>query len=81
MVASRQEATCTNVEKLAYRFCRSGPITGQKHGVHEYVPTMSSVYDLIVIGSGPAGQRAAIYASKLGKKVAMVAMRQVVGGA
>jgi NAD(P) transhydrogenase len=41
---------------------------------------MSSVYDLIVIGSGPAGQRAAIYASKLGKKVALVEMREVVGG-
>src|SRR6266566_5210814 len=42
---------------------------------------MSSVYDLIVIGSGPAGQRAAIFASKLGKKVALVEMREVVGGA
>src|SRR5438067_1862994 len=42
---------------------------------------MSSVYDLLVIGSGPAGQRAAIYASKLGKKVALVEMREVVGGA
>src|SRR6202161_3638568 len=41
---------------------------------------MSSVYDLIVIGSGPAGQRAAIYASKLGKKVALVEMREGVGG-
>ena len=41
---------------------------------------MSSVYDLIVIGSGPAGQRAAIYASKLGKKVALVESREVVGG-
>ncbi len=41
---------------------------------------MGSVYDLIVIGSGPAGQRAAIYASKLGKKVALVEMREVVGG-
>ena len=42
---------------------------------------MSSPYDLLVIGSGPAGQRAAIYASKLGKKVAVVEMREVVGGA
>jgi NAD(P) transhydrogenase len=41
---------------------------------------MSGVYDLIVIGSGPAGQRAAIYASKLGKKVALVESREVVGG-
>ncbi|GAC1361570.1 MAG: Si-specific NAD(P)(+) transhydrogenase [Acidobacteriaceae bacterium] len=42
---------------------------------------MSSVYDLIVIGSGPSGQRAAIYGAKLGKKVALVEMREVVGGA
>src|SRR6201998_4407933 len=42
---------------------------------------MSSVYDLIVIRSGPPGQRAAIYAAKLGKKVALVEMREVVGGA
>jgi NAD(P) transhydrogenase len=42
---------------------------------------MSTVYDLIVIGSGPAGQRAAIYAAKLGKKVALVESREVVGGA
>ncbi len=42
---------------------------------------MSSIYDLIVIGSGPAGQRAAIYGAKLGKKVALVEMREVVGGA
>jgi NAD(P) transhydrogenase len=42
---------------------------------------MSTVYDLLVIGSGPAGQRAAIYGAKLGKKVALVEMREVVGGA
>ena len=42
---------------------------------------MDSAYDLIVVGSGPAGQRAAIYGSKLGKKVAVVEMREVVGGA
>jgi NAD(P) transhydrogenase len=39
-----------------------------------------TTYDLIVIGSGPAGQRAAIYGAKLGKKVALVEMREVVGG-
>jgi NAD(P) transhydrogenase len=38
-------------------------------------------YDLIVIGSGPAGQRAAIQGAKLGKRVALVAKREVVGGA
>lgn len=38
-------------------------------------------YDLIVIGSGPAGQRAAIQGAKAGKKVALVEKREVVGGA
>jgi NAD(P) transhydrogenase len=39
-----------------------------------------SAYDLIVIGSGPAGQRAAIQAAKLNKRVAVVERRDVVGG-
>src|ERR687887_143288 len=38
-------------------------------------------YDVIIIGSGPAGQRAAIQAAKLGKRVAVVERREVVGGA
>ena len=38
-------------------------------------------YDLLVIGSGPAGQRSAISAAKLGKRVALVESREVVGGA
>src|SRR5579859_2430286 len=37
-------------------------------------------YDLLVIGSGPAGQRAAIQGSKMGKRVALVERREVVGG-
>ncbi|MCA9446405.1 MAG: Si-specific NAD(P)(+) transhydrogenase [Candidatus Omnitrophica bacterium] len=36
--------------------------------------------DLVVIGSGPAGQKAAIQAVKLGKQVALVEKRRVVGG-
>lgn len=38
-------------------------------------------YDLLVIGSGPAGQRAAIQGSKSGKRVALVERREVIGGA
>ena len=38
-------------------------------------------YDMIVIGSGPAGQRAAIQGAKLGKRVALVERREFVGGA
>lgn len=38
-------------------------------------------YDLISIGSGPAGQRAAVQAAKLGKRVAVVEKQRCVGGA
>ena len=37
-------------------------------------------YDVLVIGSGPAGQRAAIQAAKLDKRVALVERKSVVGG-
>jgi NAD(P) transhydrogenase len=37
-------------------------------------------YDLIVIGSGPAGQRAAIQAAKAAKRVAVIEKREVIGG-
>jgi NAD(P) transhydrogenase len=37
-------------------------------------------YDLIVIGSGPAGQRAAIQAAKLDKRVAIIERKAVLGG-
>src|SRR5579862_573700 len=42
---------------------------------------MSAVkYDLTIIGSGPSGQRAAVAASKMKKRVAVVESRSVVGG-
>src|ERR1700720_2410638 len=37
-------------------------------------------YDLLVVGSGPAGQRAAIQGAKSGKKVALIEKREVIGG-
>jgi len=37
-------------------------------------------YDLVVIGSGPAGQKAALNAAKLGKRVAIVERATSVGG-
>ena len=37
-------------------------------------------YDLLVIGSGPAGQRAAIQAAKLNKRVAVVERKAILGG-
>src|ERR1700745_3272511 len=37
-------------------------------------------YDLIVIGSGPGGQKAAIAAAKLGKSVAVIEHCRMLGG-
>ncbi len=37
-------------------------------------------YDLLVIGSGPGGQKAAIAAAKLGKRVAVAERRDMIGG-
>ena len=37
-------------------------------------------YDLLVIGSGPAGQKGAIAAAKMRKKVAVVDRREMIGG-
>ncbi|MGH9353850.1 MAG: FAD-dependent oxidoreductase, partial [Terriglobia bacterium] len=38
-------------------------------------------YDIIVIGSGPAGQRAAIQTAKSGKRVALIEKVGDIGGA
>jgi NAD(P) transhydrogenase len=40
----------------------------------------SRTFDLVVIGSGPAGQKGAICAAKMGKRVAVVERRGAVGG-
>jgi Pyruvate/2-oxoglutarate dehydrogenase complex, dihydrolipoamide dehydrogenase (E3) component, and related enzymes len=37
-------------------------------------------YDLLVIGTGPAGQKAAVQAAKLGKKVGIIERKEAVGG-
>jgi NAD(P) transhydrogenase len=41
---------------------------------------MEYQYDLLVLGSGPGGQKAAIAAAKLGRKAAIVERRSMVGG-
>ena len=40
----------------------------------------TSPYDLVVIGSGPAGQKGAIAAAKLGKRVAVIDRPSMIGG-
>jgi NAD(P) transhydrogenase len=40
----------------------------------------NNLYDLVVIGSGPAGQKAAICAAKMRKKVAIIERKRTIGG-
>lgn len=40
----------------------------------------SSTYDLVVVGSGPAGQKGAIAAEKAHKRVAVVDRTTMIGG-
>jgi NAD(P) transhydrogenase len=44
------------------------------------VPEMGQALDIVVIGSGPAGQKAAIQAAKLRKRVAVVERGRTLGG-
>src|SRR5574342_70439 len=37
-------------------------------------------YDLLVIGTGPAGQKAAVQAAKLNKTVGIIERKEVIGG-
>jgi NAD(P) transhydrogenase len=41
---------------------------------------VNQAFDLLVIGSGPAGQKAAIQAAKLGRRVGIVERRNMIGG-
>ena len=41
---------------------------------------MSEHYDIIVLGSGPAGQKAAIQGAKAGKRVALIERERGIGG-
>lgn len=43
-------------------------------------PLQSFDYDLVCIGSGPAGQRGAVQAAKIGRRVAIVEKRPTLGG-
>src|SRR5262245_20172027 len=54
-----------------------------QHLTSNFVPGRNMVnetYNLVVIGSGPAGQKGAIAAAKVGKKVAVIDRRGMLGG-
>ena len=70
MVSSSPESAATDLEV--------GSLKGL--GYPARMETLEHDYDLIVIGSGPAGQSAAIQASKLHQRVAMVEKYPRVGG-
>ncbi|HEX7452336.1 MAG TPA: FAD-dependent oxidoreductase, partial [Polyangiaceae bacterium] len=42
---------------------------------------MSETFDLVVIGGGPAGQKAAVQGAKLGRRVMLIERSKSVGGA
>ena len=44
------------------------------------IPMDPNFYDLVVVGSGPAGQKGAICAAKLRKKVAIIERKRTIGG-
>src|SRR6267143_3054563 len=63
--------------------CKPCPCNSSNSRVIYFPPQLTFTmekYDLIVISSGPAGQRAAIQAAKFGKRVALVEKLEVVGG-
>ena len=49
-------------------------------GLIVYIMGSMQEYDIVVIGSGPGGQKAAIASAKLGKSVAIVERGQMLGG-
>ena len=55
-----------------------GPSREERHA--HVLMSETYEYDLVCIGSGPAGQRAAVQAAKLRKRVALVEKRRGVGG-
>jgi NAD(P) transhydrogenase len=72
----RRQFNKSTGEMLEFWLTSSGqnPTENQRREVPNYE------YDMLVIGSGPAGHHAAIQAAKLGKKVAVAERKGVVGG-
>src|SRR5246127_1990491 len=58
------------------------PVCGESLDCGPYRLSMGSMqeYDIVVIGSGPGGQKAAIASAKLGKSVAIIERGRMLGG-
>ena len=56
----------------------TGPVTVTETGTIQRPRRYD--YDMVIIGSGPAGHRAAIQSAKLGKRVAVIEKKSLIGG-
>src|SRR4051812_36341138 len=81
-VQSTTESGCGPTERVSGRsdFSQTKQLWEKRHIMSEQ-PSQPQAYDLIVIGSGPAGQKAALAAAKQRFQVAIVDQRQALGGA
>jgi hypothetical protein len=57
---------------------RAQPRDARRRGIRMSVPRRS--FDVVVLGSGPGGQKAAVQAAKLGKRVLVIERDATVGG-
>jgi NAD(P) transhydrogenase len=72
---------CSFIKQQKYaRLDSMGPFNERLLGIASTSRAFVNHYDLVVIGSGPAGRRAAIQAAKLGKNVLVVERGRRVGG-
>src|SRR5246500_4423895 len=73
--------TAATVSRCSRGGIRS-PVCGESLDCGPYRLSMGSMqeYDIVVIGSGPGGQKAAIAPAKLGKSVAIIERGRMLGG-